>query len=503
MKSTTRILCLLLALAMGIMVFSACGEKDEPSDSESSEAEVSEVSEDVFPLEKMNFNGTTVKVLTDQASDYLKCEIAPTEIGENEGVNDACYNRAQFIMQEYGIELVQEYAESQSNVVKIARETIETGLDEYQMYCAAIYYLAPLGVDGLFYELNSIENGYLHLNAPYWDQSMNRDLSLQGSTYFATGDALVTDDESTWCFYFNKDIANDTKVYEQFGVDSMYQLVDEKKWTLDNMYQMAKDATINTTGSTLSFTADTADTFGLLSQTYDSYTMVAGCGETFTKNDGNTIRITIGDESNIKAYDKIFNILNDGTVTGIAEKCPDSQRYTILLQIFANGKALFMPNKIGSVSNQILRNANIHYGILPMPMYDDTQDGYTSTVTVYWCSALAIPITNVEKLDATCYAMEALAYYGEKMVTKEFYDVTLKNKRFEDTESEDMLDLIFRNRTFDMGAVFNFSSMLSFYTDILLSGSNSHVSKLEANINLYQNAIDDLMTRIEEEKSLH
>lgn len=499
MKKTYRFLCLFLVLALSLIAFASCG--DENTSSETPSAEVSETSEDLFPLEARNFGGEVIKVLTDQNTDYLKCEIAPTEI-VTESVNDAAYNRAQFIEQEYGISLVQEYAESQKNVVDVARENIETGLDEYQIYCAAIYYLAPLGVDGLFYELNSIENGYLHLDAPYWDQSIARDLSLKGSIYFATGDALVTDDESTWCFFFNKDIATDSKITEEYGVDSLYEMVDQKLWTLDNMYAMAKKATINTTGAALNFASDTADTFGLVSQTYDSYTMVAGCEQTLTKNDGNEIRITIGEESNIKAFDKIYNIMMDTSVAGIAEKCPDSQRYNILLQIFANGKGLFMPNKIGSVSNPILRTANIHYGILPMPLYDSNQDAYTSTVTVYWCSALAIPITNVSKLDATCYAMEALAYYGKEMVTPEFYDVTLKNKRFEDTESEEMLDLIFRNRTFDMGAVFNFGSMLSFYTDILLGGNaNNHVSKLSANEGTYQNAIDLLMERIDMEKS--
>ncbi len=204
--------------------------------------------------------------------------------------------------------------------------------------------------------------------------------------------------------------------------------------------------------------------------------------------------ITIGDEGNIEAYDRVHNILNDKTVCSLAEVegRSSSNRYEEIVQIFANGGALFTPEKIGTVSNPVMRNANIRYGLLPMPKIDETQEDYTSTITVWWCSAMAIPTSNVEKLDATCYAMEALAYYGMEMLTPEYYDRTLKNKRFEDQESEDMLDLIFRNRTYDVGIVLNFANdMLGFYDTILISGNNTHVSALDSKRDAYQEAIDD------------
>ncbi|MBO7157431.1 MAG: hypothetical protein J6W31_02395 [Clostridia bacterium] len=84
-------------------------------------------------------------------------------------------------------------------------------------------------------------------------------------------------------------------------------------------------------------------------------------------------------------------------------------------------------------------------------------------------------------------------------MTQEYYVRTLKNKRFEDTESEEMLDLVFRNKSYDIGAVYSFSSILSFYTDILISGQNSHISTLEAKQSSYQMAIDDFLANLEGE----
>ena len=193
-------------------------------------------------------------------------------------------------------------------------------------------------------------------------------------------------------------------------------------------------------------------------------------------------------------------MLSDKQCIAVAEITGRGQSdvYGTLPQIFANGKALFMPNKVATVSDPIMREANIRYGILPMPKESKEQENYSSTVTVYWCSAMGIPVTNVEKLDATCYAMEAMAYYGQELMTQEYYERTLKNKRFEDTESEEMLDLVFRNKSYDIGAVYSFSSILSFYTDILISGQNSHISTLEAKQSSYQMAIDDFLANLEE-----
>ena len=82
-------------------------------------------------------------------------------------------------------------------------------------------------------------------------------------------------------------------------------------------------------------------------------------------------------------------------------------------------------------------------------------------------------------------------------MTKEYYEQTLKNKRFEDTESEEMLDLIFRNKSFDIGAVYSFGDILGFYTNILISGSNTHASNYDAAKDNYEIQIEDFLATIE------
>ena len=508
MKKIARLLCFVLLLCVSFSVLAACGDSNINSDHSGSLSGThnnggpnqndGEDIEAVFRLPREDFGGVTIKIMTDKASDYLSCEIAPQQLTD-ERVRNAAYNRAQLLEQEYGIKIEQVFAENQGDLRAKAKEQAETGTDEIQVFCGGIIYLAGLVSDDVFVDMNSIEsNDYLDFKQPYWDQRMIEDISIKDRIYFATGDAVVTDDEATWAMFFNKDIATDNSVYAPYNADSIYEIVKRGDWTIDVMYEMAKTVS-NPVGGSMEFDPNTDDTWGMVAQCYDSYTFMVAAGQSLTRLDNDQPIITIGDEQNIRAYEKVFSILTDKQTVAIAEidRGGLTDCYGAMTQIFANGKALFMPNKVATVSEEVMRTANIRYGILPMPKLSKEQENYSSTVTVYWCTALAIPVTNAEKLDATCYALEALAYYGQKNITEEYYEQTLKNKRFEDTESEEMLDLIFRNKSFDIGAVYSFGDILGFYTNILISGNNTHASNFDAAKSSYEIEIEDFLATIE------
>ena len=129
-----------------------------------------------------------------------------------------------------------------------------------------------------------------------------------------------------------------------------------------------------------------------------------------------------------------------------------------------------------------------------MPKLDENQEEYATSCTVYYATFFSIPTSNVEKLDATCYLLEAMAYYGQEMCTYEYYDKTLKLKRMEDPEDERMLDLLFQNRTFDLGAVYDWAGpkagMLQFYTGMIGQTSSDIISSYESKRASFQAAID-------------
>ena len=129
MKQFYKVLCLLLILCFVGTAFAACNEQEATSSTPSVDDQGTNKDpvedENKFRLEKEDFDGVVIKVLTDKASDYLACEVAPTELN-NEPVNDAAYNRAALLAQEYGIILEQHYADSQADVANKAKAQVQS-----------------------------------------------------------------------------------------------------------------------------------------------------------------------------------------------------------------------------------------------------------------------------------------------------------------------------------------------------------------------------------------
>ena len=92
-----------------------------------------------------------------------------------------------------------------------------------------------------------------------------------------------------------------------------------------------------------------------------------------------------------------------------------------------------------------------------------------------------------------------MAYLGKEMVTYQYYDVTLKNKRVQDKDSPEMLELIFKNRTFDLAAIYNWGDSLYFYTSLIGGKSNTISSAIESNKDKFDQAMN---TTIEYFKAL-
>ena len=86
-------------------------------------------------------------------------------------------------------------------------------------------------------------------------------------------------------------------------------------------------------------------------------------------------------------------------------------------------------------------------------MFSESQDNYCSATSVHTSSALMIPNT-IKADDDLGIIIQALAELSEEQLTPEYYDKQLKFRDFKDVQSADMLDIVFQNRHYDLGAVF-------------------------------------------------
>lgn len=113
-------------------------------------------------------------------------------------------------------------------------QQIIAGLSEYDLVADGITYLTSLGTQEYFWNYYDIDNGYIDLNADYWDQSAIEDLAIANKLYYITGEAVVSDNAATWALYYNKDLLED------YGLTSPVELVDAGTWTVDALYEMCK-----------------------------------------------------------------------------------------------------------------------------------------------------------------------------------------------------------------------------------------------------------------------
>ena len=72
-------------------------------------------------------------------------------------------------------------------------------------------------------------------------------------------------------------------------------------------------------------------------------------------------------------------------------------------------------------------------------------------------------------------------YYSDS-VTDAYYEKTLKLQAVEEDADAEMLDLIFNNRLYDLGAIYNWGgNLIGIYSSVMRSGSNSIVRGLFGN----------------------
>jgi ABC-type glycerol-3-phosphate transport system substrate-binding protein len=479
-----KLLCLLLLIIMILPVISACGPGSEiitpEVSAESTDAEKA-------GLTPRNFGGKKINILTvdeNRGYTYYNCEWASDKLtDDNEKIisaqiNNAVYNRTQKLKEDFGIELAVTHTKSPTDDYK---NEIMAGSGEMHIIADGVVYLSKLGTSNLLKDLRNIPN--LDLTKPWWDQSAINDLSMANYLFCITGDIIVSDKNATWACFFNKDMLKNN------GLDDPYQLVKEGKWTVDKLHAMAK--AINPSGQDLSDWQ--TETYGLLTQTYDAIASMCSYNQKMITKDKNDYPIlNINNDDTFNKFEKIFNLMTDKSCALLTESTIKSKDiYKDMENVFFSGRALFEYNKVAFVQKIQEANTNFEFGVLPLPKYDENQDKYYTTCTVYYSEFLGIPATVAEEdLDAIGYTLQIMGYYGQKEVKPAYYDVTLKLQKVNSEQDEEMLDIIFANRLYDLAAVYNYEGSLTMYTNIVMSGTNVLASQVEANSDKIQAGID-------------
>ena len=476
MKVSRTLLSLLLILILSFSILAACAS--EPAGTSSTPADISgtESAAEGFPLEEKNFGGKEITILCVDRHTYGVMQFAPdSEINAN-AVNDAVAERNNFIEEKYGLTIK---TVGEDFPVETLRLAVTSGIDDYDMICDTILALMPLIPENLYLELDD----YIDITNEWWDQNANELLTFNDTHYLVSGDAIITDDDYTYLLLFNKEMyANNSDLSGKYG--DLYDLVREGKWTLDVMHEMMKAVSQPDIDGAWTENA----TYGMAgSNNIGNVFMNAGGYLPAAKTADGGIEITIGNEANLDAFGRIYDIFSDTTTTLLVERF-STNGWDIVNDSFREGRSLFYSTNASTISN--FKNEEkdvVSFGVLPNPKFTEEQERYYHNVNNGNSSVLAISSTNVENLEATCYLLELLGYYGKhtpfKSINDAYYETTLKLQSVESNDDAEMLDIVFNNRIYDVYTIMpwgSYPTLGQMYGSVLTSGSNNMVSLLES-----------------------
>jgi hypothetical protein len=93
---------------------------------------------------------------------------------------------------------------------------------------------------------------------------------------------------------------------------------------------------------------------------------------------------------------------------------------------------------------------SVDFGILPLPKYDEIQDGY---YTLCWAAVAAIPLV-VKDVEKSAVILEALNCYSYVDVIPQYTEIVLQRKLSRDDESAETVKLLAEGISMDFGTLF-------------------------------------------------
>ncbi len=467
-----RLLALILLVALMLFSLIACqSEETTETDDSSTAGENSgdeSKSDELFTPnhEVKDLGGRTFTVIViGGEGTYVSDDFTTESHMYGELIDDAVKKRNDMVEKLYNVTLDVIKSDTINNDILL---DCQSNLGTYDAIMPSLSFLSSLASQEYLYDLNTIEG--FDINAPWYDKNCTEAFSINNKVFFTTGDLTILNKVNTPSILFNKEMAQ--KYYPEID---FYQLARDKKWTFDTLVECAKGvANISTADGSYS----DENTYGMVTAYGDPIVFFGASGEKFCDKDSNDLPyLSFGSsERSITLAQKILETYKDANWLIHAQKCADPIWETSF-EVFYEGRALFRPSYF-SATTKLRKLSEIEFGVLPVPMMDDTQDSYYSFCGTGATAGIAIPIC-AQDPEFSAYMIDAYSAWAKNYLTPAYYEVNLRYKDLRDDESEEMLDIIFDNIVYDIGECFKFGKVSAIFNDLVKEGSADVVSTLD------------------------
>jgi ABC-type glycerol-3-phosphate transport system substrate-binding protein len=380
-------------------------------------------------------------------------------------VNDAIYKRNRNMEAKYNF-VVNETRMSGDRVASTLKNCVNAGSDDYDLVSPMTHAAPNLATSNFLVDLNKVP--YLNFDKPWWNNSVSHYFSIGGRLFFTCPDFTISDKDNVAVFMYNKKLAEDLGID---GAETLYSQVEEGKWTLDKMKELAKAAPADLNGDGIIKGAD--DRYGLSCCGWLYTYLLAGFDETVIKKNAEDLPyIACKTERFAAAYEAMVEFLFDREV--VVREFTDTPGLKTE-DMFVNDKALFCAQVLSCV--RLYKNMGSDFALLPFPKFDEAQEKYYTPTL--WSSCLAIPTTNSD-WEKTGLIIEALSAESRKIVIPAYYEISIGTKYLRDEISVRMLDIILENRIYDINqSMYNWGGFSGTLDGAASKGDKNFASLIE------------------------
>ena len=437
MKRFFRVLLLLLVMTLTLSVFVGCEREGEEEDYYEDDYGDDEA-EDFFPdVERqdygMDFNlFLAPSTAVDQY--YMDDE-------ENDGspMDEAVYNRQEKVQRYLGIEILRVEIpdatwDSYNTYVQTAVQNMDGTMDVVMTHVHGA--VGALISDNLLTDLSELDG--IDLEAEYWNQKFMNTLELNGNYFLGLSDYNLM---STYVIAFNKDML---ALYASSMDKSIYDIVRDREWTLDEMISLASLVSMDKTGDGKT----TDDTYGITGTCWVSFCgfLTAADIPMMAQDQSGAYKVAINQSQYFERADNLINILDE---LGASNCAWFDYQYHVNSVPLTSGRTLLHVASTGSLTSYL--DYNVEFGVLPYPMYDLDQApvGYKS---LQWGGYIGV-LSYLRNPVMVGEALELLAFYSEN-VKITFYEKLLGKQVADMPDDAAMLEIVWDSVTTDVGQTF-------------------------------------------------
>lgn len=427
-----RIIGLILALCILATTIIACGKKEtQTSESVQTEA-ITEEERLPLEVEREDNGGREFRILlpVTNSLDYIE------GIGNND-VQKSLYLADTNINEYLGINIVYtQIPGNWANRAEFNNRLLASAMDdssEFDLIMAETSASYPYAMQNdLVEDITSIST--IKLGNPWYLQNMVETYGINGKLFGIRSDASLSTYSSLGLIFFN------TSLIEEYHMENPYKLVEENRWTAEQMFSMALQINSSDSGEGADLTRDT---FGYVGHHVASRGYMTAFNVVITErnpDDGNVYIKKTADEALVYRWTYLYRKFEDNSSKLIVPVAADAENGE---NAFSHGRALFYNGFFSHATT--FKDTEWDWGIVPVPKYDDEQDRYYTPAGTQ--AMMFMIMKNAYSQSLSGKMLEMKSYYNYYEAAPTYYEETLGYQYGRSEDHVKMVKLIRENST--------------------------------------------------------